>query len=154
MTTYDPSNLTTWEREQVESGKARPALHRTGIELFNPDMVVPPNSPDYLIGETPICGRCQWAKPVCRCVVPDRFTVIENTPGYMPDADELAEFDEYSDAVAYANELADELEKQGYVTDRSWASSDNSYAIHAERTDMVAPDLGRNIEVVKIEEDS
>lgn len=76
------------------------------------------------------------------------YLVIENTPGYLPDV-EPAEFEDYADAVAYANELADELEEQGYKADRSWASRDNSYAIHAERSDTVAPDLGRNIEVVR-----
>ena len=77
------------------------------------------------------------------------FVVIENTPGYLPDDLEPAEFETYTEAVAHANELADELEEQGYTTDRSWASRDNSYAIHAERSDTVAPDLGRNIEVVR-----
>jgi len=76
------------------------------------------------------------------------YLVIESTPGYLPDTDEPAEFDNYAEAVAYANELADELEVEGYVADRSWASRDNYYAIHAERSDMVAPDLGRNIEVI------
>lgn len=79
------------------------------------------------------------------------YIVIESTPGYMPEADEPAEFDNYADAVAYANELADELEEQGYTTDRSWASRDNYYAIKAERTDTVAPDLGRYIEVARDE---
>ncbi len=78
------------------------------------------------------------------------FIVIENTPGYLPDADEPAEFESYSEGVAYANELADELEEQGYTCDRSWASSQNTYAIHCARPEgtMVAPDLGRNIEVI------
>jgi hypothetical protein len=78
------------------------------------------------------------------------FIVIESTPGYMPES-EPAEFVEYSDAVAYANELADELEEQGYTTDRSWASSGNYYAIKAERSDTVAPDLGRFIAVERDE---
>jgi hypothetical protein len=76
------------------------------------------------------------------------YLVIESTPGYLPESDDPAEFAEYADAVAYANELADELEAQGYTADRSWASRDNYYAIHAERSDTVAPDLGRTIEVV------
>ncbi len=74
------------------------------------------------------------------------YLVIENTPGYMPDT-EPAEFDDYADAVAYANELADELEEDGYTTDRSWASRDNGYAINAT-TDAKIHDLGRTIEVV------
>ena len=78
------------------------------------------------------------------------YVVVENTPGYLPES-EPAEFDEYADAVAYANELADELEEQGYTTDRSWASQDNMYAISATRSDTVAPDLGRVIEVIRDE---
>lgn len=74
------------------------------------------------------------------------FIVIESTPGYMPDS-EPADFEDYSDAVAYANELADELEEDGYSCDRSWASSGNYYAIKCTRSDTVAPDLGRFIAV-------
>jgi hypothetical protein len=77
------------------------------------------------------------------------YEVIENTPGYLPDVDEPATFEDYSDAVAYANELADELEEQGYTTDRSWASRDNFYAISA--TTNEPHDLGRWIEVVRVE---
>jgi len=76
------------------------------------------------------------------------YLVIESTPGYLPDNDNDEVFTEYSEAVAYANELADELEDQGYTTDRSWASRDNSYAISAETTDKIH-DLGRIIEVVR-----
>ena len=77
------------------------------------------------------------------------YLVIENTPGYMPD-DESAEFDEYADAVDYANALADELEDNGYEVDRSWASRDNSFAINAT-TPAKIHDLGRTIEVVQSE---
>jgi hypothetical protein len=80
------------------------------------------------------------------------FVVIESTPGHMPDSCEPAEFVEYADAVAYANELADELEDQGYTTDRSWASSGNYFAVYATRDDMVAPDLGRFIAVERDEQ--
>lgn len=75
------------------------------------------------------------------------FVVIESTPGYMADDDDPAVFDEYTDAVAHANTLADQLEEQGYTTDRGWASADNYYAIKAVRDDTVAPDLGRIIAV-------
>jgi hypothetical protein len=78
------------------------------------------------------------------------YIVIENTPGYLPDSDDPAEFEDYADAVAYANELADELEEEGYSTDRSWASQDNLYAVSATRDDP--HDLGRWIEVVNAEE--
>ena len=80
----------------------------------------------------------------------ETYIVIENTPGYLPDS-ESADFDNYADACEYANQLADELEEQGYATDRSWASGTNHYAIMATRGDTVAPDLGRTIEVVLYE---
>jgi hypothetical protein len=81
------------------------------------------------------------------------WLVIESTPGYMPDADEPAEFREYADAVAYAHELANELEDQGYVCDRGWASSGNYLAIQCElpREATVAPDLGRLIAIERDE---
>lgn len=80
------------------------------------------------------------------------YLVIENTPGYMPES-EPVEFDDYNNAVAYANELANELEDDGYTTDRSWASRDNYYAINAT-TDAKIHDLGRSIEVVLAEEET
>lgn len=43
----------------------------------------------------------------------DRFVAIESTPGYMPEDSEPFETEDYSEAVAYANELADGLEEQG-----------------------------------------
>jgi hypothetical protein len=79
------------------------------------------------------------------------FYVVENTPGYMPDADEPADFEEYSEAVAYANELADELEEQGFVCDRSYASSGNYYAIYCVETEGIAR-LGRYIAVERAED--
>jgi len=81
----------------------------------------------------------------------ETFYVVENTPGYLPDADEPADFDSYADACAYANELADELEEDGgFTCDRSWASSTNHYAIYCEETSGFAR-LGRYIEVVRAE---
>lgn len=79
------------------------------------------------------------------------FLVIENTPGYMPDTDEPVEFEEYTDATAYANELADELEEQGYECDRGWAAEGNLLAIYCTRSDTIAPDLGRYIAVERAE---
>lgn len=37
------------------------------------------------------------------------FTVIENTPGYLPDADEPATFDTFPDALIHASQLAEEI---------------------------------------------
>lgn len=77
----------------------------------------------------------------------EQYIVVESGPGYMPGQDEPAEFDNYADAVAYANELADELEEQGYECDRSWASSQNTYAISCTTSEKIH-DLGRTIEVL------
>lgn len=96
------------------------------------------------------CGTCEATGRVE--TKPDHFYVIENTPGYLPDDDEPFETDSYVDAVAYANQLADELEEQGYETDRSWASQDNLYAIHATTAEKMH-DLGRNIEIVRSDEE-
>jgi hypothetical protein len=77
-----------------------------------------------------------------------RYVVIESTPGYMPEDCDPLVTEDYAEAVAYANELADELEEQGYACDRSWASSNNFYAIKCELPrGTVAPDLGRYIAV-------
>jgi hypothetical protein len=73
------------------------------------------------------------------------WVVIESTPGYLPES-EPAEFDEYADAVAYAHELADELEEQGYQCDRGWASSGNYLAIHCTDPGKIH-DLGRTIAI-------
>lgn len=80
---------------------------------------------------------------------PGFVVVVENTPGYLPES-EPADFAEYVDAVAYANELADELEEDGYTCDRSWASRDNFYAINCTRDG--SHDLGRVIEVIRDEQ--
>jgi hypothetical protein len=80
------------------------------------------------------------------------FVVIENTPGYTPDSDDPFITDDYSAAVDYADKLADELEGQGYLCDRAWASSSNYYAIHCTRPDAVATDLGRYIAVEQTED--
>lgn len=77
--------------------------------------------------------------------IQEAYVVIESTPGYLPDA-EPADFVDYSDAVAYANELCNELVKAGYSVDRSWASRDNYFAAYAERD---ADDLGRYVEVIR-----
>jgi hypothetical protein len=37
------------------------------------------------------------------------FHVTENTPGYLPDSDDTNRFELESDAIAYADTLADEL---------------------------------------------
>ncbi len=77
------------------------------------------------------------------------WLVVENTPGYLPDS-EPADFTEYADAVSYANELADQLEEDGYECDRSWASSGNYYAIMCARAGE--HELGRWIGIERAED--
>jgi hypothetical protein len=81
-----------------------------------------------------------------------RFVVIESTPGYLPEDDDPLVTDSYEEAVEEVNRICDELEDAGYVVDRSWASQDNLYAAHAERPDMVAPDLGRTVQIIREED--
>jgi hypothetical protein len=78
----------------------------------------------------------------------DRWIVIENTPGYLPDDDDPFETDDYHEACEHAESLAVELEEQGYDCDRSWASSGNYFAISCTRDER---DLGRWIAVERVE---
>lgn len=57
----------------------------------------------------------------------------EQTYAVVSTSGEDEAFTDYADAVAYANELADELEDVGYACDRSWASRDNYYAVDCRR---------------------
>lgn len=53
---------------------------------------------------------------------------------YVESTDPLSEvedFERYEDAVKRVNEIADELEADGFTVDRGWASRRNMYAIHA-----------------------
>jgi hypothetical protein len=55
-------------------------------------------------------------------ILPIRYLVVENTPGYLPDDDEPPGFTTYAEAmthlVAYNKELVDEIGESGvrYVT--------------------------------------
>jgi hypothetical protein len=87
------------------------------------------------------------------------FVVIENTPGYMPEDDDPATFEEYGDAVTYLNEevqrFAEEIEESGGKAriEWGWASSVNlaAAAVYDESRDH---DLGRwfAVEVEEVEE--
>jgi predicted ester cyclase len=77
------------------------------------------------------------------------YVVIENTPGYLPDADEPATFEEYSEAVAYLNERAAEYADDpdgSYRVEYGWASGDNLAAVMVY-DDEKTHDLGRWIAV-------
>lgn len=82
-----------------------------------------------------------------------RFIVIENTPGYMPDADEPADFDDYAEAVAYLNaevqRYVEDIEECDAVATVQWgiASADNLAAAIVYRDDRTY-DLGRCFSVV------
>ncbi len=79
------------------------------------------------------------------------YIVTENTPGYMPDSSDPAMFDTFGEAQSYANDLCDELEADGYTVERYI-----DYFYGERKTGMVAPDLGRciNIDPYSEEEDS
>jgi hypothetical protein len=55
----------------------------------------------------------------------DIFWVESSDP--LHDAEDFYTYDE---AVSRANEIADEMEAEGFTCDRSWASRRNMYAIH------------------------
>jgi hypothetical protein len=81
------------------------------------------------------------------------YIVVENTPGYLPDDDDLPVFETYAAAVEYANERADEYEHDpdgNYNVDRSYASRENTYCVVVHDRDRMH-DLGRVIEVLRSE---
>lgn len=71
----------------------------------------------------------------------DRWIVVENTPGYLPDS-EPAGFPNRKDANRYAAELARTLREDGYVV---YGSAQSGY--YAAEMPGDAYDLGRVIEV-------
>jgi hypothetical protein len=78
------------------------------------------------------------------------FVVIENTPGYLPEDDDPATFEEYADAVAYLNERAAEYEDDpdvAYRVEYGIASGDNLAAV-VVWDDSRTHDLGRVIQVL------
>lgn len=76
------------------------------------------------------------------------FVVIEYTPGYMPDEDDPAVFEEYAAAVMYMNEKASEFEEvdDGFRVVYGAASSDNLAAVLVY-DDNKTHDLGRVIAI-------
>jgi hypothetical protein len=78
------------------------------------------------------------------------YTVIENTPGYLPEDEDPATFEDYAEAVAYLNERAAEYADDpdgSYRVEYGWASSDNLAAVMVW-DDSKTHDLGRYIEIV------
>ncbi len=83
------------------------------------------------------------------------YVVIENTPGYMPEDDDPATFEDYADAVAYLNERAAEYADDpdgNYRVEFGWASSGNYAAVMVWDDDRTH-DLGRYIGVELCEDD-
>lgn len=76
------------------------------------------------------------------------YVVIENTPGYLPEEDDPACFEDYANAVSYMNELAAEYaEDSRFRVEYGYASEDN-YAALMIYDDSKMYDLGRSIAVV------
>jgi hypothetical protein len=84
-----------------------------------------------------------------------RWTVIENTPGYLPEDDDPPVFDSYAEAVSYLNERVAEYvdDPDGEFTAEPAASSGN-YAAAVIHDHSRQHDLGRWIAVERVEEDS
>lgn len=74
----------------------------------------------------------------------NKWLVVENVPGYMPDDPEPSEFELYTEAVAHANDLAAELTNDGFDVEQT---GDDPYTIRAHRPGE-PNDLGRVIQVV------
>lgn len=82
-----------------------------------------------------------------------QWTVIENTPGYMPVGDVAPLFDDYAEAVKYLNERCAEYADDpdgNYSVDYGWASSGN-YAAAMIHDHNKTHDLGRWIAVEAVE---
>jgi hypothetical protein len=69
------------------------------------------------------------------------FAVIENTPGYLPDADEVVQFETLEDAQPYLDELHDQMLEQGYSLTDSARDGWFVYSYYQRDKD----DLGRII---------
>lgn len=82
----------------------------------------------------------------------ERFIVIKNSPGYLPET-EPAEFDSYTDAVEYMNDevrqYVEDLEyfNIGVRKEEGIASQDNYAAVKVYRSDKIN-DLGVVFQVV------
>ena len=88
-------------------------------------------------------------------LTPQRFVVIENTPGYLPDNGDHYVTEDYSEAVAYLNELAAEYEEDpdvAYQVDYGCASSANLAAVFVSEP-YRQHDLGRWIAIELDEND-
>ena len=78
------------------------------------------------------------------------YVVIENTPGYLPEDDDPATFDDYAAAVEYLNERAAEYANDPdgcYSVEYGITSADNLAAIIVH-DDTKTYDLGRVIQIL------
>jgi hypothetical protein len=82
-----------------------------------------------------------------------RYVVIENTPGYMPDDDDPATFDDYKEACEYVRELVERL--MDHISEGGGEPAATFGEDHAFVTDMSREhDLGRSISVELNEDES
>jgi hypothetical protein len=84
------------------------------------------------------------------------YVVIENTPGYLPDADEPATFEEIREANEYLREeverYCDHLAEAAEAFTVSWSGDypDESMSAFVTRDDS-PHDLGRNFSIEPVE---
>lgn len=86
----------------------------------------------------------------------NRYVVIENTPGYLPEDDDPPVFDRYADAVQYLNDRAAEYADDpdaNYRVEYGIASGDNLAAVIVHDDDSMH-DLGRTIQILIDQEDN
>ena len=87
-----------------------------------------------------------------------QFTVIESTPGYMPEADDPPVFDTYAEAVAHLNveveRYAEQLQEAGEAVLVTPMASGGNYSAAHVRVMYREHDLGRFFSVEQVEEES
>lgn len=83
------------------------------------------------------------------------FIIVENTPGYLPEDDDPFVTDDYSAAVAYMNERADEYanDESGVYSVEYGAASQNNFAAVIIHDSSKSHDLGRYIAVELYEDE-
>jgi hypothetical protein len=87
---------------------------------------------------------------------PQRFVVVEYTPGYLPEDDDPLVTDDYAAAVEYLNDRAAEYadDPDGSFTVEYGIASGDNYAAVIVHDSTKTHDLGRVIEILNAENDS
>ena len=83
---------------------------------------------------------------------PDRYVVIENTPGYLPEDDDPATFDDLDEARAYAQDLIDRIEEHYFEAGANDVLVDGDIAtsLSVLVSSNFEHDLGRVVEIVEV----